>query len=69
MLIQYDADADVLMVVLGDSPPVDALEERGGVIISYGEDGVPVTVELLEASKRRFVENGTLSVTLQEMVR
>ena len=39
MRIRYDSEADVLLVALRDSPPVDAVEEPGGVIISYGEDG------------------------------
>jgi len=30
MRIQYDPEADVLLIVLRDAPPVDALEEPGG---------------------------------------
>ena len=44
MRIQYDAEADILFLVLGDGPPVDSVEEPGGVIISYGEDGEPVSI-------------------------
>lgn len=50
MKIRYDPDADVLMLVLRNNPPVDAIEEPGGVIVSYGEDGEPVSVEFLNAS-------------------
>jgi len=64
MRIKYDPDADVLVVVLRDDPPVDAVEEPGGVILSYGEDGQPVSLELLHASARRLIEPGALSVTL-----
>jgi uncharacterized protein YuzE len=64
MQIRYSADADVLLVVLRDEPPADAVEEPGGVIVSYGEDGEPVSVEFLNASARRLILPGELSVTI-----
>lgn len=65
MRIRYDPEADVLLLILRDGPPVDAVEEPGGVIVSYGEDGEPVSVELLNASARQLMEPGEVSVTLQ----
>ncbi len=65
MRIRYDPEADVLLFVLRDLPPVDAVEEPGGVIISYGEDGEAVSVEFLHASARRLVGAGELIVTIQ----
>ncbi|TAH48763.1 MAG: DUF2283 domain-containing protein [Chloroflexota bacterium] len=65
MRIRYDPDADVLLFMVRDDPPVDALEEPGGVIISYGEDGKPVSVEFLHASARHMVQPGEVSVTLE----
>jgi uncharacterized protein YuzE len=65
MKIQYDPEADVLLLVLSEAPPVDAIEEPGGVIVSYGEDGEPVSVEFLNASARRLILPGEVSVTLQ----
>ena len=44
---------------------VDAVEELGGVIVSYREDGEPVSVEFLNASARQLVQPGEVSVTLQ----
>jgi uncharacterized protein YuzE len=64
MQIRYGSEADVLLVLVRDDPPADAVEEPGGVIISYGEDGEPVSVEFLNASSRRLVQKGHLSVTL-----
>jgi uncharacterized protein YuzE len=52
MRVRYDPEVDVLMIVLRDAPPVDALEEPKGIILSYGEDGDPVSVEFLNASAR-----------------
>jgi uncharacterized protein YuzE len=65
MRIRYDPEADVLLLVLRDSPPADAIEEPGGVIVSYGEDGEPVSVEFLNASVRGLAQLGEVSVTLQ----
>jgi len=65
MRVRYDPEADVLIFVLRDDPPADAVEEPGGVIVSYGEDGEPVSVEFLHASIRRLIQPGEVSVTLQ----
>jgi uncharacterized protein YuzE len=65
MKIKYDQDADILLFSLRDEPPVDAIEEPGGVILSYGEDGEPISVEILNASLRRLIQPGEVSVTLQ----
>lgn len=65
MKIKYDPDADVLILVLRDIPPVDAIEEPGGVIVSYGEDGEPVSVEFINASTRQLIRPDEVSVTLQ----
>jgi uncharacterized protein YuzE len=55
MRIRYDRDADILLFILRDEPPVDAVEESGGVIISYGEDGEPVSIEFLNVSVRQLI--------------
>jgi uncharacterized protein YuzE len=65
MRIRYDPDADVLLFMLREDPPVDAIEEPGGVIVSYGEDGEPVSVEFLNASVRKLIRPGEVGVTLQ----
>jgi uncharacterized protein YuzE len=65
MRIQYDPEADVLLLVLRTDPPVDAIEEPGGVIVSYGDDGEPVSVEFLNASARELTLPGEISVTIQ----
>ena len=66
MQINYEADADVLLVVLRDEAPADAVEEPGGVIVSYGEDGEPVSVEFLNASARGLILPGEVSVKIQK---
>jgi len=65
MKIKYDSEADILLFVLRDDPPVDAIEETGGVVVSYGEDREPVSVEFLNASVRRLIQADEISITLQ----
>lgn len=65
MRVQYDAEADVLLVEVRGEDPIEAVEEPGGVIISCGEDGEPVSVEFLNASKRGMVGPDGVSVQLQ----
>lgn len=65
MKIKYDIEADVLILIIRDEPPVDAIEEPGGVIVSYGEDRQPVSVEFLNASARKLIRPDEFSVTLQ----
>jgi len=65
MRVKYDVEADVLLLVLREEPPVDAVEEPGGVILSYGADGEPVSVEQLNASARKLVPASGVQVTLK----
>lgn len=64
MEIRYDQEADVLLVQIRNLPPADAVEEPGGVIISYADDGEPVSVEFLNASRRHLVAPTPLRITL-----
>lgn len=65
MRIEYDDDADVLTLVLRGEPPVDAIEEPGGLVISYGDDREPVSIEFLRASQRGFWKPGQKSIPLE----
>jgi len=65
MRVKYDPDADILIFILRDAPPVDAIEEPGGVIVSYGGDGNPVSIEFMNASSRHLIHKEGFSVTLQ----
>jgi uncharacterized protein YuzE len=65
MRVSYDEESDILMLILRDEAPVDAIEEPGGVIVSYGEDGEPVSVEFLNAALRKLIGSGEVSVQLR----
>jgi len=63
--IKYDKEANILIFILKDDPPVDAIEEPGGVIISYNDKKDPVSIEILNASCRLHLQPGELNVILQ----
>jgi len=65
MRIKYDPEADVLLLILREDLPADAIEEPGGIIVSYGEDREPVSIEFLNASVRRLIRPGEVSVTIE----
>jgi len=65
MKIRYDAEADIMLLIVRDDPPVDAIEEPGGVIVSYGENGEPVSVEFLNVSVRQFILSDEASIPIQ----
>lgn len=55
MKIRYDAEVDVLSIVLNDSKIEESDEEKPGLILDYDGNGNIVGVEILDASKR--IEN------------
>lgn len=54
MKIKYDPEADILMVILRDGFPDNAISQPGGVIVSYDENQEPLTLEFLNASQRKL---------------
>jgi uncharacterized protein YuzE len=52
MKVKYDAEADVLIFVMKEALPSNAISEPGGVIVSYDENSEPISIEFLNASKR-----------------
>jgi len=49
--IKYDEDADVLTVVLEEKGKLSHAEEVGDVIVHFDENGKPLFMEILKASK------------------
>lgn len=67
MKIRYDPDADVLFFIIKEEPPVDAIEEKGGIIISYNEKGEVVSVEIINASIKGLVKSEEITITFQKV--
>lgn len=49
--IKYDEDADILMVILREKSKLSHAEEVGDIIVHFDEDGKPLFMEILKASK------------------
>lgn len=63
MKVRYDPETDSLCILLRDVP-VDESDEVGpGLIVDYDASGLPVAVEILDAS-RVFGETLTVEVDL-----
>ena len=52
MKVTYDAETDVLTVILQDAPARISQEERSGVILDYDAKDRLVAIEILDASRR-----------------
>ena len=55
MKVRYDAEAHVLIFVLKDGFPANAIAEQGSVIVSYDETGEPISLKFLNASQRDLI--------------
>lgn len=64
MKVKYDPQADILIFILRDSPPVNAIAEPGGVIVSYDDLEEPVSIEFLSASKRQLFNPRETNLTI-----
>jgi uncharacterized protein YuzE len=51
MKIKYSKEADILLIELRDGTPVDSIDLKEGVILHLDSEGLPLEIELLDASK------------------
>ena len=51
MKIKYSKEADILLIELRDGTPVDSIDLKEGVILHLDSKGLPLEIELLDASK------------------
>ncbi|MEB3312406.1 MAG: DUF2283 domain-containing protein [Snowella sp.] len=66
MKIKYDKEADILIIILRDTFPVNAISEPGGVIISYDETDEPISLEFLNASQRNLINPEKITLTIDQ---
>ena len=58
MKVTYDAEVDVLRIVLSDQAVDESDEDKPGIIIDYDTQGNVVSMEILDASKRGMNPHG-----------
>jgi YD repeat-containing protein len=58
MKVTYDAEVDVLRIILSDQPVDESDEDKPGIIIDYDAQGNVVSMEILDASKRGMSPHG-----------
>ena len=51
MKIRFLKEADILLIELRDGTPVDSVDLKEGVILHLDSQGLPLEIELLDASK------------------
>lgn len=49
--IKYDDEADILTVIVADKGKLSHAEEVGDIIVHFDENGKPLFMEILKASK------------------
>jgi len=49
--IKYDKDADVLTVILKEKGKLKYAEEIGDIVVHFDENGKPLFMEILKASR------------------
>ncbi len=56
MKIKYSDAADILLIELRDGTPVDSIDLKEGVILHLDKEGLPLEIEILDASKLAMLE-------------
>ena len=49
--LKYDPESDVLMIVVSDSGNLSHAEEMGDIVIHLSQEGEPLFLEVLNASR------------------
>ena len=58
MKVTYDAEVDILRIILSDQPVDESDEDKPGIIIDYDAKGNVVSMEILDAAKRGLNPHG-----------
>jgi len=49
--IKYSSEADILLIEFKEGTPVDSIDLKEGIILHLDAKGVPIEIEVLDASK------------------
>jgi len=66
MKIKYSPDADVLTIEFRKGKPFDSRDLSEGVILHLTKNGIPLEIEILDAS--RVIQNKNLEVSFEKLL-
>lgn len=66
MRIQYSQDADVLVISFKEGQPLDSIDMKEGIILHLDENGSPLEMEILDASKCVSMEEFNIRVPMSK---
>ncbi len=52
MKIKYSKEADIILIELREGTPNDSIDLKEGVILHLDSEGLPLEIEILDASKK-----------------
>ena len=65
MKIKYSNEADILLIELRDGTPMDSIDLKEGVILYLDDEGLPLEIEILDASKIATLEDISVMTPLE----
>ena len=65
MKIKYSNEADILLIELRDGTPMDSIDLKEGVILHLDKEGLPLEIEILDASKIATLEDISVMTPLE----
>ena len=65
MKIKYSNEADILLIELRDGTPMDSIDLKEGVILHLDDEGLPLEIEILDASKIATLEDISVMTPLE----
>ena len=68
MRIEYSKSADILLIKLREGTLTDSIDLKEGVILHLDEKGLPLEIELLDASKLGMLDE-IIIMTPLELIR
>ena len=65
MKIKYSSEADILLIEFKEGTPIDSIDLKEGIILHLDAKGVPIEMEVLDASK--FVSMDEFNILIPRM--
>ncbi len=64
MKIKYSQEADILLIELRDGTPDDSIDLKEGFILHLDNEGLPLEIEILDASKLAMLKEISIMTSI-----